>query len=64
LQSGGSSQLYTINLVNGQATALGIIGSNDTIRDITVVPAAIPEPSSIALLGSFAVAGLTRRRRR
>jgi hypothetical protein len=38
LQTGGStaSRLYNINLTNGQATDLGSIGTNETIRDISL----------------------------
>ena len=55
---GGPSQLYTIDLTEGSATfgnatlvaGGGAIGSGSTVRDFTVIPAAVPEPSSAAVL--------------
>lgn len=57
----GPSQLYTIDLGTGAATLVGAFGS--TVRDFTVIPQAIPEPSSV-LLSSLIVGGLVCRRRR
>jgi hypothetical protein len=64
LQSvGGPSQLHTINLDTGEASLVGIIGTGATVRDFTIIPSAIPEPSSLAictlLLGSLV--GVRRR---
>ena len=61
IQSGPNSQLYSVDLGTGAASALGQIGSGDLIRDITAVP--VPEPSSFALLLMGGVALLRRRRR-
>lgn len=60
---GGTSQLFTIDLATGAASLRGIIGGGATVRDFTVVPSAIPEPSTLGLLGMFAF-GLAGRRRR
>ena len=59
IQTGPNSQLYSVDLGTGMATALGQIGSGDLIRDITAVP--IPEPSSFVLL---LMGGLSLLRRR
>jgi hypothetical protein len=44
-----SSSLYGINLTTGAATLVGSIGNGLTIRGIALSPAAVPEPSSLAL---------------
>lgn len=59
IQTGPNSQLYSVDLGSGTATALGQIGSGDLIRDITAVP--IPEPSSFVLLLLGGVALLRHR---
>lgn len=64
LQStGGSSQLYTIDLNSGAATLAGVIGNGDTVRDFTIIPSAVPEPSSLVFTGLL-LAGFAGRRRR
>lgn len=60
MQTGPNSQLYTVDLGTGAATAIGQIGSGDLIRDITTVP--IPEPSSAVLL-LIGMLGFARRLR-
>jgi Domain of unknown function (DUF4394) len=59
---GSTSQLYSINLTSGSATAIGGIGSiaGDTILDIA---APVPEPTT-ALLGGLGMLTLLGRRRR
>jgi hypothetical protein len=60
-----TSELYTINLDDGTASlqgGFGTLGSN--IRSLTVVGAAVPEPSSLSLLALGTVAMIGRRRRR
>lgn len=52
------TSLYTINSATGQATLLGAIGAQLTLRDITVVPA----PTTAALLGLAGLGALRRRR--
>lgn len=65
LQNGPNSQLYTIDLSTGAASLLGTITSGDLIRDITVIPSVIPEPSSAMLAGiAMTAVGVIRRRRR
>lgn len=60
---GGFSQLYTIDLSSGEASLQGLIGNGGTLRDFTVIPSAIPEPSAVVVLG-LAMAGLYGQRRR
>ena len=62
--TGGSSQLFTINLGNGTATLLGTIGLNVTLADISVAATPIPEPETYALIaaGLLALRVVARRR--
>lgn len=60
LQSGPNSMLHTIDLSTGAATAVGIIGSGDLIRSLTVIP--IPEPATLSLASIVGLAVLIRRR--
>ena len=67
LQTGPNSQLYTVDLDTGAATAVGRIASGDLIRSITVVPEGeapevVPTPGAAAL-GVVGLALLNRRRR-
>jgi len=57
------SVLYSINLANGLATNLGIVGGGDLITAMTV-NIIIPEPSTAALAGLvlMGLAGIRRRR--
>lgn len=41
----GPSRLYTVNLRNGQVTAVGQVGHGSPLRSITVAPGAPPAPS-------------------
>ena len=66
----GESQLYTVNLTSGEVTletgltgALPGFGVGNNIRSLTVVGAAVPEPSSLAVL-AMGVAAIASRRRR
>lgn len=59
------STLYQINLTTGAATLLGQIGDgSDGLTGMSVQIAAVPEPSSIALLGIAGGVMSWRRRRR
>lgn len=53
-----SSTFWQINLMTGQATALGEIGGGALITSMTVVP----NPSTVALLGLGGLVGSRRRR--
>lgn len=59
------SNLYSVNLTTGEATSLGTVGSvgSGGLRDITAVPAAIPEPTALAFLGLAGVTMTIRRRK-
>ena len=46
---GGDLQLYSIDLGNGTAQSLGVIGDGSTVRDFTII-SAVPEPSSAVVL--------------
>ena len=61
LQPGPNSNLYTVNTSTGNTQFLGVFGSGDVIRDLTVVP--IPEPTAGLALAGIAGLGLARRRR-
>lgn len=63
LQSGSSqSQLYSINLATGAATALGQIDGGVIITAMAVAPV-VPEPAAVALAGmAIAAIPLVRRR--
>ncbi len=54
-----TSKLYTVNLATGAAALVGEIGGGLFVRDITV---AIPEPTTLGLLGGVATMGLRRRK--
>ncbi len=56
----GSSSLYTISLANGVATSFGTLPFD--IAGLTVV--AVPEPTSMALIGIMSIGGVAYRRRR
>ncbi len=43
----GPSRLYTVNLRNGQVTAVGQIGHGSPLRSITVAPGAPPAPNRL-----------------
>ncbi len=61
-----TSGLYTINLLTGAATLIGVIGDgrgNLMLSDIAI-PVPVPEPGSLALLAVAGLATLTVRRRR
>jgi hypothetical protein len=60
----GVSRFYTINLTNGQATAVGL--EQGDLIDGIAVGIAVPEPSSVALLGlaALALGGVKWARRR
>ena len=57
------SKLYSINLATGAATAIGTIGGGDFADGLAIVPAAVPEPVTLAgLVGGAAVVTFRRRR--
>ena len=59
-----TTQLYTINLVTGQATLIGTVDGNSPTAFSGLTAAAIPEPSTYALLGAGALLFLLRGRLR
>ncbi|HEX8679508.1 MAG TPA: DUF4394 domain-containing protein [Chthoniobacterales bacterium] len=59
-----TTRLYTINLANGQATLIGTVGGNSALAFSGLTAAAIPEPSTYALLGAGALLFLLRGRLR
>jgi Domain of unknown function (DUF4394)/PEP-CTERM motif len=63
--TGSRSSLYTIDLTSGAATLVGTIGVSTTMRGIALSTRAIPEPTSLILLGvgSVCVAISTLRQR-
>ena len=60
LRNGPTSQLYTIDLATGAATAVGQFGPGEEIVSVAAVP--VPEPSSVLLLGLGSLAVLRRRK--
>jgi len=64
--TGGQSQLFTINLGTGAATLVGTIGSQQLIRGLAapVGVAAVPEPATLLLVASGALALRRHRSRR
>ena len=56
------NDLYSVDLSNGATTLLGTSAFGG-LRDITAVPAAIPEPSGLAVLALAGVTMITRRRK-
>ncbi len=60
LQVGSNSWLYTVDLSSGGASPVGLIGSGDLIRSLTVIP--IPEPATLSLAGLAGLALAIRRR--
>lgn len=64
--SATTASLYTVNLATGLATDQGTISGlpfGRSVQDIAVA-AAVPEPTSLALLAAGSIGILTRRRRR
>lgn len=60
-----ASNLYSINLLTGAATNLGVIDGGVIISAMTVAPEGfIPEPGSMSLLGAATLGLLSRRMRR
>ena len=56
------NDLYSVDLSDGATAFLGTTAFS-TLRDITAVPAAIPEPSGLAVLALAGVTMITRRRK-
>jgi hypothetical protein len=64
--TGGASQLFTIDLANGEAELIGTIGSGLTVTGLAAIQAqAVPEPASfvLACMGCLGLSVLARRRR-
>jgi hypothetical protein len=54
------SSFWSVNLMTGQGTAIGAIGSGAVITAMSVAP--IPEPTTLALAAILCLAGATTRR--
>jgi len=62
--TGGPSQLFTINLGTGTATLVGTIGSGLTLTGLAANVGVVPEPASLTLLSIVALGMVTVVRRR
>jgi hypothetical protein len=64
--SATTATLYSVNLATGAATSDGLISGlpfGRSIQDIAVVPAAVPEPATLGLIGAVGALAFGRRRR-
>lgn len=62
-EGSGVSELFTINLQTGLAASQGPIAGGELFDGLAIVPVAVPEPTTLAVLGGLGIVALRRRSR-